>query len=243
MHDLTRRTTMIGAAIVAATVGEPLRGAINLELRPALQSACLCEPTVGVGLYAVSDDDGNQLLSAIDAILQWDPTKLDLLGVDATGGPPLLASGFPDDPFSLNESNPPQDGDGLYVAWANLGSTIAATPAGTLITTFMFFPVATTPGTPIDLLEAAGNPPGETIVYDGTVPNLDVTGKLAGAVIEILPCCPPDLDEDCTVGITDLLILLAAWGSNPGGPPDLDGSGTVGINDLLDLLAVWGPCS
>ncbi|MCH8343373.1 MAG: FG-GAP repeat protein [Planctomycetes bacterium] len=54
--------------------------------------------------------------------------------------------------------------------------------------------------------------------------------------------CPWDLDSSGTVGILDLLALLAAWGSDPGGPPDFDGDGTVGILDLLTLLANWGPC-
>ncbi|MCH8153415.1 MAG: hypothetical protein IH830_13710 [Planctomycetes bacterium] len=54
--------------------------------------------------------------------------------------------------------------------------------------------------------------------------------------------CPSDLDGDGSVGILDLLALLAAWGTDPGGPPDFDSDGTVGIVDLLTLLANWGPC-
>ncbi len=54
--------------------------------------------------------------------------------------------------------------------------------------------------------------------------------------------CPWDLDSNGTVGILDLLALLAAWGTDPGGPPDFDGDGTVGILDLLTLLANWGEC-
>ena len=46
-----------------------------------------------------------------------------------------------------------------------------------------------------------------------------------------------------TVGILDLLTLLVAWGTDPGGPPDFNGDGTVGILDLLTLLANWGPCA
>ena len=54
--------------------------------------------------------------------------------------------------------------------------------------------------------------------------------------------CAADLDGDGTVGINDFLILLAAWGPNPGHPADLDGDGTVGINDFLSLLEQWGAC-
>jgi hypothetical protein len=54
--------------------------------------------------------------------------------------------------------------------------------------------------------------------------------------------CPWDLDDSNSVGISDLLGLLAAWGTDPGGPPDFDGSGRVDVRDLLALLASWGPC-
>ncbi len=53
-----------------------------------------------------------------------------------------------------------------------------------------------------------------------------------------------DLDMDGVVGITDFLLLLAAWGPCPDPPAtcpaDLDGSGDVGITDLLMLLGAWG---
>ena len=58
-----------------------------------------------------------------------------------------------------------------------------------------------------------------------------------------ISACLWDLDGNETVGILDLLALLAAWGSDPGGPPDFDGDGNVGILDLLALLANWGPCA
>ncbi len=54
--------------------------------------------------------------------------------------------------------------------------------------------------------------------------------------------CLWDLDANGSVGILDLLALLAAWGTDPGGPPDFDGNGTVDIFDLLTLIANWGPC-
>jgi len=54
---------------------------------------------------------------------------------------------------------------------------------------------------------------------------------------------PADLDGDGTVGVTDFLLLLAAWGACPGGEPcpaDLDCDGVVGVTDFLVLLARWG---
>ena len=53
-----------------------------------------------------------------------------------------------------------------------------------------------------------------------------------------------DIDADGTVGISDFLALLAAWGPCPSAtdpcPADVDGSGAVGIEDFLIVLAAWG---
>ena len=54
--------------------------------------------------------------------------------------------------------------------------------------------------------------------------------------------CPADLDCDGQVRVPDLIILLAAWGPNPGHPADIDGDGQVRVPDLIILLAGWGPC-
>ncbi|MHC4140312.1 MAG: right-handed parallel beta-helix repeat-containing protein [Planctomycetota bacterium] len=54
-----------------------------------------------------------------------------------------------------------------------------------------------------------------------------------------------DLDGGGTVGITDFLALLAAWGPcpqpcAPSCPADFDGNCVVGVTDFLILLANWG---
>ncbi len=54
--------------------------------------------------------------------------------------------------------------------------------------------------------------------------------------------CPADLNGNGSVDVPDLLLLLAAWDTNPGAPPDFDGDGVVAVPDLLTLLAAWGPC-
>ncbi|MHC4414016.1 MAG: S8 family serine peptidase [Planctomycetota bacterium] len=63
------------------------------------------------------------------------------------------------------------------------------------------------------------------------------------AVQAALQSPPGDINGDGTVGVSDLLLLLAAWGPCPDPPAecpaDLDGDGTVGITDLLILLANW----
>ncbi len=73
---------------------------------------------------------------------------------------------------------------------------------------------------------------------------VDITSlRIAGTITITAETCPWDLDGNGSVGITDLLALLAAWGTDPGGPPDFDGDGNVGVTDLLTLLANWGPCA
>jgi len=54
-------------------------------------------------------------------------------------------------------------------------------------------------------------------------------------------CCAADVDGDAVVGVDDVLLLLASWGST-GGPGDVDGDGAVGVDDLLAVIAAWGDC-
>ncbi len=54
--------------------------------------------------------------------------------------------------------------------------------------------------------------------------------------------CPADVNGDGTVGINDLLELLAAWGPCACCAADINGDGTAGINDLLEMFAAWGDC-
>ncbi len=61
--------------------------------------------------------------------------------------------------------------------------------------------------------------------------------------VTVRRACLADLDTDCAVGVKDLLILLGAWGSNPGHPADIDCDTSVGVADLLVLLGDWGLCA
>ncbi|MHC4209862.1 MAG: M14 family zinc carboxypeptidase [Planctomycetota bacterium] len=72
--------------------------------------------------------------------------------------------------------------------------------------------------------------------YYGAWDESDGTFTVAGA-----PACPADVDGDGSVGVTDFLQLLAAWG-NTSGPEDINGDGSVDVLDFLALLAAWGPC-
>lgn len=176
------------AAVIAAACST-CNAAVNLEFRPVHQVVNVGD-TVGVGLYAVSDDSQTQFTSAIDVVLAWQNPFLQLLGVDGTGAAPLLSSAFfSPDGHGLNENpfpNPPQDGDGFYTAFAMPGSPLGATPAGTLVTTFQFLAIAPTALTPVDMLVSAGTPAGFTTVFHPTIPATPITGTLSGAGVTIL---------------------------------------------------------
>lgn len=72
-------------------------------------------------------------------------------------------------------------------------------------------------------------------------------GKGSGPLVDMgayeyqsLSSCPADLDTNGSVGVTDLILLIGAWGTAGG---DLDGNGTTNVADLLLLLGAWGACA
>ncbi len=53
--------------------------------------------------------------------------------------------------------------------------------------------------------------------------------------------CPGDITGDDHVGVDDLLVIIAAWGSSDP-DADLNEDGIVGVDDLLIVIANYGPC-
>jgi hypothetical protein len=56
--------------------------------------------------------------------------------------------------------------------------------------------------------------------------------------------CPidcPDINGDGNVDVSDLLIVIAYWGSSDS-PADLNEDGIVDVSDLLIVIGSWGPC-
>ncbi|MHC4827576.1 MAG: FG-GAP-like repeat-containing protein [Planctomycetota bacterium] len=91
-------------------------------------------------------------------------------------------------------------------------------------------------------------PTADVVVRFVTKDNPDDSYTEAGVdefMVEQVDClegCLWDLDGSGDVGVTDFLILLGAWGPNPGHPADFDGDDEVGVTDFLVLLGSWGPC-
>lgn len=87
------------------------------------------------------------------------------------------------------------------------------------------------------------NPDGSLTAVDGIYGTQGVRPESI-AVWQPPASAPGDLDNDGTVGVVDLLILLGAWGDCPRPCPpactgDIDGDCWVAVTDLLALLANW----
>ena len=52
--------------------------------------------------------------------------------------------------------------------------------------------------------------------------------------------CAADCDNDGVVGVSDLLAIIDAWGTNAG--CDLNGDGNIDVVDLLEVVGSWGEC-
>ena len=56
------------------------------------------------------------------------------------------------------------------------------------------------------------------------------------------PACPSDINGDNTTDVSDILMLVAAWGSNDVNA-DVNGDGVINVSDLSIMIEAWGPCS
>ena len=109
---MQRPIIMRSLAVLAVGIGQAAMGDVSLELRAVDDVVLLGEDAI-VGLYAVSETPGmDHPIAAIEAVMAWDPAVFTLVGLDATGGAPLIFSGFPSSGSGgLNEAIVPQDGD------------------------------------------------------------------------------------------------------------------------------------
>jgi hypothetical protein len=90
------------------------------------------------------------------------------------------------------------------------------------------------------------DPFGEAMIVDLAFSLTPGTSAEVNGSMLLTPClsCAGDADCDGIVDISDVLALLAAWGTDD---PLFDlapegGDGQVDVVDLLALLASWGPC-
>jgi hypothetical protein len=81
------------------------------------------------------------------------------------------------------------------------------------------------------------------VIFGTTSPSTGCRGSIV--MPNAPPTCPQDIDGDGMVGLGDLALVLAAFGSSSGDPAfnpdaDLDQDGNVGLSDLAQILAAFG---
>lgn len=184
-------------------------GAVNLEFRPESQVV----PTDGiaeVGLYAATTS-GTQSISALEAIVSWNPAKLELLGIVNNGPYNWLSSSFPNDsnqdglnaPFT---GLPANDGSAWYNALSRFppNPTAVATPQGLLVTTFRFR-YLNAGASEVRLLPQAGSST-QTQVWSGDVPGLVITGTL-GPPVDVQPVGFVPVVSAWSLQVTTVLLM------------------------------------
>ena len=113
----------------------------------------------------------------------------------------------------------------------------------------------------LEIFPPAGLPEGMEISPDGVLtgtpaesgtfaPRVRVVDGLGRSTVKELglviddgsPPCPGDFDASGSIDASDLLFLLAAWGTPAADIEDSDGLNTTNVADLLVLLSGWGDC-
>ncbi|HIB51477.1 MAG TPA: hypothetical protein EYO40_09480 [Phycisphaerales bacterium] len=68
----------------------------------------------------------------------------------------------------------------------------------------------------------------------------DLGGNTIADVCAVV--CPADINGDGSVNVSDILLMISAWGPCDGCAEDIDGSGEVNVTDLLTVIGAWGDC-
>ncbi len=186
---------------------------ITLELRPSSQTVT-AGTAADVQLYVVSDVPGGEPVGKINAIIQFDPNRMTLLGHDTTGAPNWTSATFP----ASSSLNPDwTDGNALFSVTSNIspfpcGTLEIATSAGLLVTTFQF-DVGSVIGAATVLLPATLGA-DDTEVYDaltilncGGVPYAITLGPTV--ILNVVTCSGVNdcddgtacTDDFCTAGV------------------------------------------
>ena len=168
-------------------------GLVDLQLRPPSQTVRVGNP-VNIGLYAVSDNAGNQPVGQIRAIISWNPAFIEFTGINNNGPYSWLSSGLPNDSGQDGLNNDLNDGNLLYECLGQLGNPALATPSGLLVATLQFTGVGTAPSSPVSLVSQIGST--VTQVFDNVPPTgMNVTGSLTSNAVQIICLDPADCND------------------------------------------------
>ncbi|MCB9916711.1 MAG: hypothetical protein H6828_16435 [Planctomycetes bacterium] len=182
---MNRLTPAHVAAALTLCAASASAQTVDLAFDPADQLVQVGD-AVEVRLLVLASGVASVDFAALDALLDYDPNHLLLLGVDDTlAAEPWFASAFLPDPDGINADL--TDGQALYTALCPPGAPATAPPGGAIVTTFQFLALQETPGTVVSLLPALGAF-GTTAVYAYDGPNTELTGDLSStALVRIAP--------------------------------------------------------
>ena len=192
--------------------------AVDLVVRPDPQTVTV-GAQVEIGLWAVSDNGTDQTIVAMDVILTWDRTVLELRdvldngphnwnfvfgflydegldGLNADCGADVFCDPYTGLPFN--------DGDALFQAASFTEAT--ATPDGLRVATFRFTALGKTPATDVVIEESLGTFSTTQVLQSGA---LDVTGNLGSTTVTIESVAIPTISK---WGVAIMALLLIVGG-------------------------------
>ena len=191
-----------------------------------------------------------------DADFDFDAASLWLWNNDESGGEPAITISLRNDVTTDGDSVP---GDIVFEQWDfNVPNTGYAVPVlfefassdhPLLEQGVRYWIVAESESPPLVdpvwAIAAKDSGPSSTTDCFGCEWEPANNGAIPAMIVEASPHVgvPGDIDGDGSVGVSDLLILLADWGlcgDCEDCPADFDDDCTVGLSDLLTLLANWG---
>ena len=152
-------------------VGQAGQVDVDMTLTPATQNVpvgCIAE----VELELVLASGSSASVSAIDALVSWDPAQLSLVAAVPSGT--WFAAGFLNDPDDINEDL--TDGDALFTALAAPLAPVELPPTATIVT----FEFLVLDAGQVSLLPSLGTFGSSQVL--GTTPGEDLTGALSGPV-------------------------------------------------------------
>ncbi|MCA9286587.1 MAG: hypothetical protein KDA22_15285 [Phycisphaerales bacterium] len=191
------RSQLLASALAIAGFGActPALASVDLSLSPSFQET-IAGATIEINIVVTASGDSPEPFDALDAIIQWDPAFLTLIGATQVNSPAtFFAAGFLADPDGVNDDL--TDGTVIFTALAPPGTAIYAPPAGPtlqanglIVTTLVFEAKDCTDSTSVSFLPEIGAFGSSRVLFQGW----KVTGDLGGPSKTLIDCpvCPAE---------------------------------------------------
>lgn len=190
---------VVRVAVVLCFCAAEARAVVDLVWSPSVQTSP-DGSVLSIALFVHSDQPGGEGILALDVLLDWDPCRLELLGLTDNGPYDWLSAGFPND-SQLDGLNAPFTGPSPFVP-ANDGAVFfqaaaqfppsapaVATPAGLKVITFRFRALGAGGATQLELVESLGQF-SRSRVLSSIVPGQEITGALGDPAVVLVSSAP-----------------------------------------------------